>query len=223
MLVVVPTRGRPDSAERLLERFLKTSTTDAQLLFVVDDDDPEASGYSELKHECGAWIESGPRLRLVGSLNAAVMRHVDRYDTVGFMGDDHLPQTYGWDAQLAKAIHDGGPGTIAYGNDLFQGPNLPTAVFMDAAIPRTLGYMAPPTFVHLFIDNCWRAWGERTNKLVYLPDTVIEHLHPQAGKAEWDAGHVEVNSNDMYTVDGAAWQTYRHEPLDADVAKLAAL
>jgi hypothetical protein len=40
ILVMVPTRGRRAQCERLLESFRET-TSDADLLFIIDDDDEE--------------------------------------------------------------------------------------------------------------------------------------------------------------------------------------
>ena len=53
------------------------------------------------------------------------------------------------------------------------------------SIINALGYMAPPTLQHLFVDNVWYAWGRNTS-MKYLEETHIEHMHPIAEKAEWD-------------------------------------
>jgi hypothetical protein len=110
-----------------------------------------------------------------------------------------------------------------------QGVNLPTAVFMTSSIVTTLGYMAPPSLYHLFLDNSWKDWGNalRTRDLWrfrYMPDIIIEHLHPQAGKSEWDEGYVEVNGGEMWTRDETAYKEYVDSGGEAaDIAKLMVL
>jgi len=97
---------------------------------------------------------------------------------------------------LSGAIASKGYG-LAYGNDLFQGKNLATAVMMSTNIIRSFGFMAPPKLVHLFMDNFWMLLGMDLDAIWYFDDVIIEHLHFLAGKSQVDAGYIENNSNDM--------------------------
>jgi hypothetical protein len=228
MLVIVPTRGRPENAVRLEKKRLEISvTTDVDFLFVVDDDDPKCMDYCRLGLEKLAVIH---RQRLGPTLNMMAVQHMDDYDALGFMGDDHLPQTPAWDAMVVQALALSSPlpdlPRIVYGNDLLQGANLPTAVFMDARIVRALGGMVPPGMVHLYLDNYWKALGERLGTLVYLDHVVIEHLHPAAGKAAMDAGYQEANASAVDHADRAAWLAFESDGrLDraADLVRVSVL
>ena len=111
-----------------------------------------------------------------------------------------------------------------YGNDLLQGENLPTQVAMTSDIVRALGYMCPPTLTHLFVDNFWLSLGRTADCIRYLPDVVVEHMHPAAGKAEWTPGHMRVNTHAMKNRDEDAFRDYVEAGLfEADVAKVKAL
>jgi hypothetical protein len=169
-------------------------------------------------------LSCGPRIRLGPTLNREALVWASGFPYVGFMGDDHLPRTEGWDRLICDALESiQGPG-IVYGNDLFQGINLPTAVFMDSRIIQTLGYMCPPEQTHLYLDNAWKSWGEQTQRLRYLPEVVIEHLHPHAnGKSDWDSRYEEVNSPEMYSHDLEAWNRYQLGQMVLDVQKLREL
>lgn len=212
LAVVVPTRGRPENAARLAAAFEATTASGAVVVFVADGDDPELDGYRAL-------LDAGdiPRLMIsehVGGkglcvpLNYAARRYADLVNYVGFMGDDHLPRTHGWDTEMISELDSLGP-RIAYGNDLLQGANLPTAVFMQSRMIRAMGVMAPQVMHHLYLDNFWKELGERTGGLRYRDDVIIEHLHPVAGKAEWDERYRVVNAPEMDTGDRDAWIAYR--------------
>lgn len=209
ILVIVPTRGRPDNIARLEAGLKDTATTVADFLYVVDDDDPEAMRYLNMGLNRVAVIH---RLRLGGTLNFISRQYLDKYEHIGFMGDDHLPRTVGWDLHVLAALTSDRP-RVVYGNDLLQGPALPTAVFMHSKIISILSYMVPPEMIHLYIDNFWKELGELLGGLVYLPDVVIEHLHPAAGKAAMDERYREVNAASVDISDRETWLKYRSQHL----------
>jgi hypothetical protein len=224
LTMLVPTRGRPDNARRLLAACEATCVLPTtSMVFGVDSDDPALDGYDQCNAGRGYVMQLEPSGQpgMVSVLNR--MTDIGHYHAVGFMGDDHLPVTQGWDKALCDAL-EGKPAVLAYGNDLLQGERIPTAVAMTASIPRALGYMAPPTLRHLYVDNVWADWGRGLGALTYLPDVVIEHLHPAAGKAQRDAGYEAVNAPEVDSADRAAYLAYRDGGrLAADLEKLRAL
>lgn len=207
LLVIVPTRGRPENVVRQ-QAALKQTRTTADFLYAVDDNDPCALDYARLD---GIDLAVGPRLRLVGTLNFMAREYVADYRSIGFMGDDHLPRTPFWDQEVVKELAVPDP-VVVYGNDLLQGANLATAAFMHSRMVRAMGYMAPPSMVHLWVDNAWMALGLELGGLVYRDDVVIEHLHPAAGKAHWDAGYAEANSPQVNDADRAAYEAWKAGP-----------
>lgn len=231
LVVIVPSRGRPEAAREVAEAFRETCTADTFLLFAVNDDDPtlddnmtvaDLSGYPTIGgRNCAVTFVRAETM--VEALNAAaVMDGCQQAFAIGFMGDDHRPRTVGWDAAYLDALHEFGTG-IVYGNDLLQGERIPTQVALTADIVRAVGYMAPPQLTHLFVDDCWKRWGEAVGRIRYLPDVIVEHLHPVAGKAEWDAGHMRVNAPVMYRKDATAFAAYVADGFDADVSRIRAL
>jgi hypothetical protein len=226
LCVIVPSRGRPDNVKRLVDSWKETGAT-ADLLVAMDNDDEtwtvedgEAimdAGYDFLT------LTWGPRIRMGPTLNREARALAGQYRYLGFMGDDHLPRTPEWDKRICEGLESCWGAGIVYGNDLFQGINLPTAVFMDSRIVQTLGYMCPPEQTHLYLDNAWKSWGQQMGpkRLKYLPLVVIEHIHPHAeGKAEWDDRYEEVNSPEMYAHDLEAWNQYQLGQMIFDVEKL---
>jgi hypothetical protein len=213
--MIVPTRGRPQNAAALVGAWDTVTGPEAELLFAVDDDDPTLPQYLAL----GTSMHVGERLRLGGTLNEVALKFADDYDAIGFCGDDHLARTSGWALRFLAELDRLGTGMV-YGDDLIQGPNLPTAIAMTTDIIRALGYMVPGGLVHLSIDDAWLALGRAIGRITYLPDVVLEHMHPIAQKAEWDAGYAEANDPAQYAADGQRLADWKLFQMGADVERL---
>lgn len=228
LLVIVPSRGRPESVRRVVDAWLATDGyADADLVFVIDADDPQHHRYFD--HD---FPDIGPDLRraavsfavldawepMVHKLNTMAARaahYPDGYPALAFMGDDHLPRSAGWAGRYLAELRELGTG-IVYGDDLLQGERLPTQWAMTSDIVRALGRMVPADVEHLYCDNAVMALGLRAECLRYLPDVVIEHVHPIAGKAQLDDGYRRVNRPEQYRRDGAAYRAWVRDRLDAD-------
>lgn len=212
-LVILPTRNRPESAERCINA-LKEYSVMSDFCIAIDDDQSDL--YPRLD---GVIYEVNPRLRMNGTLNLVANKYADKYETIYFLGDDHLVQTPNWDEYLSKAIAHKGYG-LAYGNDLLQKGNLATAVMMSTNIIKAVGYMAPPKLIHLYMDNYWMILGQRLGTLWYFDNVIIEHLHPIAGKAQWDDGYVEANANEVGAADRAELHRYMQEEFEGELKKI---
>jgi len=223
LLVIVPSRGRPDNIAELADAWQATDAA-ADLLVAVDIDDSELGRYQKafLDYYPRFQLVNGPRERLGPTLNRLAVQRAPNHFAIGFMGDDHRPRTEGWDVRMVETLREMGTGLV-YGNDLFQRENLPTAVFMTSDIVRTLGYMHPPGLIHLFLDNYWLGLGQALGRIRYLDDVVIEHVHPLAKTAEWDEGYREANSQAMYARDHATFTRWVREDSQAAIAKLRAM
>lgn len=212
-LVIIPARGRPDKAKLAFDA-LKQHSKISDFLIGLDDDDAE--NYPELE---GVIREVNPRLKMNGTLNLLVNKYQDKYETITFMGDDHMVRTDGWDEKLYSTIKQRGFG-ISYGNDLFQGVNLPTMVMMSTNISKELGFFSPPKLIHLFMDNFWKLFGQVLGCLDYHGDVIIEHMHYMAGKSQVDAQYQEVNSSDVSNHDALAFKEYCETQLKDDAIKV---
>jgi hypothetical protein len=182
---------------RLQAAFYATRGIDTEILFCVDEDDPRGVEYAALGPND---YVVGPRLRLGGTLNYYANMYADDHGFIGFMGDDVIPRTMAWDVHVISAAPENG---VVYCNDGHQGPNLPTAVFMDSEVIKKLGYMVLPGMTHLFIDNYWKELGTRLGTLTYLDHVQLEHMHPSAGKGVSDYVYEEANANHVWDADEA--------------------
>lgn len=224
LVLLCPSRGRPAKAAGLARAVARTARPGfTRLVFVLDYDDPELDAYlAGLRTgDPGLLVmvtrPGGPR-KMGPVLNWAAAQYASARGYLGFMGDDHLPHTGWWDSRLCAAIGEA-PG-VAYGNDLFQGAALPTAVVLSSVIVRVLGYMSPPPLEHLWIDDFWYTLGEATH-LEYLPDVIIEHQHPAAGKAAADENYLRTGmSPALMQADGQRWERWKRETWPEDLKRL---
>lgn len=213
LLVIVPSRGRPDNIAALQEAWRNTGAT-ADILVALDEDD--AGKYPGLP---GILYEVGPRLRMLPTLNKAALKYASEYRSLSFMGDDHRPKSFQWDRHLCAYLDETDLG-VAYGNDLLQGASLPTAVFMRSEIVSKLGYMSPPDLIHMYADSFWKALGEALGTLRYFSDITIEHTHYSCGKAICDSVYQEANAAEVYSHDYAIYQHYLQSQFQNDLRKL---
>ncbi len=200
LLMLCPSRGRPGNVARL-RSIWDDVTVDADLLVAVDENDPKIGEYGT-----DVQVMGPPHLGLGPILNELATQYATKYDYVGFLGDDHLPGTYGWDRALIGALE--GRHGVAYGEDQIQGKRAATAVVISSPILSALGYMVPPGVIHLYMDIFWIQLGMGLGNVAYCPDVIMEHVHPTAEKAKWDEGYARVNSIEAYSRDEQAYQSY---------------
>ena len=218
LLLLVPTRGRPQNAVALLESFRNTATLgDSVCLFLVDEDDEQLDSYLESLPPENVEVNEAIG-SMVAALNASATLHaaINVYNYLGFMGDDHRPRTLGWDKIFTDQLASVGGGFV-YGNDLFQGMSLPTHIVMNTSIVGALGWMSPPNLKHLYVDDSWLYLGDAVGRLYYFEDVVIEHMHPMVGKSAMDSGYERVNDPGMYHADRGAFEAWKTNSAAKDI------
>lgn len=205
LVVLIPTRGRPDNAVALEQAFVDTNTK-AKRFYIVDFNDETRSQYSwKLPVESVIMIhnETGG---MAYPLNYIARQFIGEFDNFAFMGDDHRPRTANWDEKFVEELYSGSD--IVYGNDLFQGSALPTAVAMSGEIVKALRGMVPDSQRHLYLDNFWLKLGQDLGSIKYLPDVIIEHCHAFNGKAPMDENYARVNAPEVYSADKVAFDNF---------------
>lgn len=220
LTVFVPDRGRAAQINAFLENFSSLTSSSTEVVVVLDQDDPDLEMYTNNISYIGHKYLLAPVTPrgMVGALNWAFNNYEIGY-AVGFMGSDHFPRTQDWDLAYLDSLHSLGTGFV-YGNDLYQGQSMPTQVAMTTDIPKTLGWMCPPQFLHLCVDVVWKEQGDYLNRITYLPEVIVEHMHPLAGKGKNDKNYAVVNNAVIAKHDAAELAAYRNGPLQEDMENL---
>jgi len=225
LIVICPSRNRPAKASEAYREFLRTKELDdTRMVFVVDEDDPTLDDYVT-KHSLPV-LHAPAGQGMAGALNTAALALAHECDVLGFIGDDHRFRTKGWDividAYLVQApTKEGGRLGMAYGKDLIR-DDIPTHIFIRSDIILALGWMALPDAKHLYLDNAWAELGRRAECIAQIVDLVVEHMHPTAGKGQWDADYARVNAPHVYSHDGqvfSRWVDSGRAELDAAVVR----
>ncbi len=220
LTIYVPSKGRPDNAKRLQEQFYRTTKLMTRLVIINSDNDQHLDRYTGIEYSITV---SPDKPGFVSPLNLGYLADRNTYSyAVGFMGDDHFPRTEGWDEILVQELLAMKAG-FAYGDDGLQGILIPTQVVMTSDIPKCLGFMTLPQLKHLYADDFWRDFGMALDRIKYVPEVLIEHLHPAAGKANYDAGYEFSGSASLDREDKAAYTRYLENGILQDVEKVKAM
>jgi hypothetical protein len=214
MIVIVPSRGRPKRAVNMVQSVKDTASQDVRVVVVVDPDDPTLPDYRRKVKDLVVLPE---RLRYSASLNLIAREVWDTEDILGAYGDDVIFRTKGWDDAVRAA-----PPGIVFGNDLAHGSGWPTAVWMSSPIAKALGWLALPECRHLYVDNAWKAIGDATGILTYLPEVIVEHMHEVYGKAPKDQTYIDVY-DDNGARDYVAWKAWEQDGLADAIERVRAI
>jgi hypothetical protein len=217
LLVITPSRGRPQNAARLIDAVRRTSAAVTHVHIAVDEDDPALPEYRKAVRcmRDGDEFETGPRGGLAAWTNRVAVRRAGEYRYLASFGDDHEPRTPGWDAALIRAIEDTGGTGFAYPWDGTR-EDIPEAVVVSSDVVAALGWMCEPSLSHWYVDNVWADLGKGAGCIRYLRAVAVDHHHPGAGKARVDATYRAAGAG--ISADRAAYETWRSERMAADVA-----
>ena len=217
LLVIVPSRGRPQNVARLLDSVHATSQVKTHLHIAVDEDDEKQPQYQAVMDKAGGEhdvLETGPRKGLCAWTNEVAVRRAGEYPFLASFGDDHVPGTPGWDRALIRAITDAGGTGFSYPFDGTR-DDIPEAVVMSSNIVQALGWMCMPDLDHWYPDCVWADLGRAIGCLRYLRAVKVEHA--------WKADQTSKDSGEHLTADRDAYWAWRKTRMAADIATLTAL
>ena len=172
---IIPSRARPHNLARLIGACIETGmSTEAWIR--VDDDDAMLGGYLALDRPAGWRLEIGPR-RPLSEVYAEAF--VSGREWWGFIADDVVPETPGWDRRLISVA---GPDGMA----VPAGEGTPHFV-LGAELVREIGWLALPGLDRIYIDTVWADIARSRGVLRRVPEVVLRHRHFSNGLALRDA------------------------------------
>ena len=179
--LLLPTRGRPELAQRALDSIAKTTETlsAVEVIVCVDEDDPASHALDHSDVIVKRIIV--PRQNM-GAYNAICLQNSSGSISIA-INDDMVIRTQGWDQKIRTIDDQHKDGIyLAYSNDLFKGKNQATFPILSKQLtdlieaPYPFDYKGAFIDIHL-MDIFMRLKAKGKDRLVYIPDVVFEHLH----------------------------------------------
>ena len=217
--LLCPTRGRPDSMERMWNSAVEHANyrEDLECVFYVDNDDQASE---EKATELGCEAVLGPRIVLSEMWNACY--YIATGEIFMHCGDDLVFHRLGWD-RMVVAEFEKYPDRIAFvhGRDGIANEKLGTHGFIHQAWVDAVGYFVPPYFSSLYNDTWLTEVANRIDRRVYLEAMYIEHLHFTSGKSPYDATYSDRRDGTISTnaENTTKWNSLVDERI-GDAAKL---
>jgi hypothetical protein len=192
--ILTPTRGRPENVRRLIESVFSNAANPAsiEIIFYVDQDD---STFPESLINENVKVIVGPRLWL--SIMQNVLYANARGEIVMYAADDIVMNSRNWD-QIVRNEFDKLEDKICvvYGNDnATHGKSIAIHAFLHRNWINAVGCWVPAGR-GLPYDLWITEVGRNLDRLIYLPNLEIEHIHYRQGdgKADFDATYKYVHS-----------------------------
>ena len=209
--LLCPSRGRPRQARELKESFDQTTSGEAELIFLVDVDDPTLADYPL---PFNAWQPTGDP---TGPLNRAALRSMA--SIVGFCGDDSRMETPGWDLMVERALREPG---FCWGND-GTGPSAwPSTCFISKEIVWALGWMVPPALRRGFFDVVWAEIAHSTNTAHVIP-AMFRHDNSAGDPTSPNFRPEAQVPPEVIAADEAAYKEWHKNEAISDVRKIRSL
>ena len=189
ILILCPTRGRPEQMKRMLNSLMETSTVLPEIVFYIDDDDNASQSCMMEIATSRVRAVIGPRIVMSEMWNKCAQSATG--EILLLSGDDVVFRTKGWDDQVRRAFAAFPDRLVlVHGDDGLHGNKFGTHCFLHRAWIDAVGYFTPPYFSSDYGDTWINDVFNAVNRRICLP-FVTEHMHPLAGKGEWDKTHKE--------------------------------
>lgn len=193
--ILLPTRNRPDNLMRLFESLLDTTDDikGIEMCFLIDSDDVVSiKSICEIDKKIKTTtfqIEVSPEIRNSQSMMYNELYKIATGPIYMFCADDVVFRTKSWDTEVKKVFGLYTDGIVlVYGPDGFQFGPVPVCThgFIHQNWVKTVGTFFPPYFNIAYNDTWITEVAEKLGRRVYLNNVYFEHMHPAAGKSNWD-------------------------------------
>ncbi len=195
LLVRMPTRGRPEQALSVLEKYRTLAADPVAIEVVLDEDDDSMVNAVVLERlvSLGCTVAIGRHRSKIEAVNGG---RVDDWEVLALASDDMVPAVHGYDRRILAAMREHFPlldGAVhfhdGYNRDHVRPgqPILCTMPIMGRHLYEQFGYVYYPEYGSLYSDDEQTRVLTKMKRLVFIDEMLIEHRHHAAGKAPNDA------------------------------------
>lgn len=192
--VIIPTCGRPHRVAEVFANITSASTYECYVMFVCEANDSDSI---EAVRSIGLMPIINKRTRnYQGAVNTAYLESGQPWV---FCGADDLKFRVDWDLECMDAMGASSGGRVIGTNDLYNAyvlkgwhstHSLVHRSYLDelgGVVDEGPGSFLAECYDHNFCDTEFIATAKMRGEFRPCLSAVVEHLHPAAGKAEFDA------------------------------------
>lgn len=196
----VPSRGRPRNLARLIAA-CRTTGMSTTAVVMLDNDDPTRDEALDLPWPADWSVLVQARAPLADRYNS-VLEFFGRQSFWGFLADDVVPETPGWDQRLVEVAAGDGLAAPAGAHD---GASSAPHFALGGDLVHSTGWLALPGLSRLYIDTVWGDIARERGTYRPVPDVVLAHHHFSNRRARLDATYrkpLRASDRALYT----AWR-----------------
>jgi hypothetical protein len=147
------------------------------------------------------------------------VKYVDEYRYIGFMEDDIVFETPGYESKFITKLVELGNTGIVHARDGIDKRKFVSIPVVNSYIIKTLGWFSPPCLKSLWADNFWRSLATSLGTYYKFEDVMIRHYHYSRDEnTAKDTTSEIVDSN--YYPDKEAFYKYLETDFENDMRKL---
>lgn len=180
--------GRPDRIRRVVESYVWGG--ELPVMLTLYEGDERLQDYLAQQWPASWHIEVVPMRGNGPTYNEMLRRYPDE-SCYGFLADDAILDVQG---MLRLLEDEAGDWNVAYANDGLHQDRNATMPCIGGKLVRAVGYLSPPRFMHMALDNVWHSIGLKTDGLRYMPKLTYTHVHPLFGRAGWDKTYLDARN-----------------------------
>lgn len=182
---LLTTRNRPEMCQQVLDACIRTGVSTNGVVWM------DGCDYGVLRMPDGWMAVAHPEHLNIGEIMRRFQKTEPNLPWYGWMADDCIPISEGWDVELVKAA---GRTEVAYPDDAWQQgkkeghgqPHVTSIVCMGGEFVRALGEWVLPGFIQMYIDDYWESVAVPASRMKYCPHVKSEHRHFANGKRQED-------------------------------------
>ena len=213
--LIVPTRNRPEQLRKLITSAYETASDpdNVEFCFYIDNDDTVSEEVILSFNNKNIKYMIGERYILASLWNDAF--ELATSDIFWHGNDDIIFRTPGWDKAVLEAFETYDD-KIVFVYPASGNPNQKSGThgFLHRNWVNTVEYFMPPFFSSDGCDGWINEVALVLNRIVFLPNVLIEHMHYTVGKAAMDTTYAERIANGKLDNIGHLYEELRPERRD---------
>jgi len=202
-----PSRQRPETFIKILNRYYEFLSGNHEYEFIVSLDEDDATMNNKairnfMKGKENLKFHYGNNKSKIQAINADMEKADSDWDILFLISDDMTPKVKGFDDIIAQNMSNFFPDkdSLLHYNDGRVGNRLVTLTVMGRKMYDSLGYIYHPDYISLWCDNEQTEVSKKMKKYKYF-DIVLVHHDWHGGKRDHARDKLYVRNESYFNID----------------------